>query len=64
MIHITCVGMEMGQYAIIRGELHCAHLFCYVAQQAKLGPGRLTVEVSRSHTIIHTHIPSRTPLYE
>jgi hypothetical protein len=47
--------MEMGQYAIIRGELHCAHLFCYVAQQAKLGPGRLTVEVSRSHTIVHTH---------
>jgi hypothetical protein len=33
------------------------------AKQPTLGSGRLTVEVSRSHTFTHTdaHAPSRTP---
>jgi len=29
-----------------------------------LGPGRLTVEISRSHIIRHIHTPGRTPLNE
>ena len=40
---------------------------CYisVAQHPKWGLGRLTVEVSRSHTIRHTHTHTgRTPLHQ
>jgi hypothetical protein len=41
---------------------HNEQFFISVAQQPKSGLGRLSVEVSRSHT--HTHTLGRTPLNE
>jgi hypothetical protein len=35
-----------------------------VGQLPNSGPGRFTVKVCRSHTIWHTHTPSRSPLNE
>jgi len=35
-----------------------------VTQQPNSGLGHLMVEVSRSHTVIHTHIYDRIPLDE
>jgi hypothetical protein len=39
-------------------------LIFFVAQQPKLGLGRLIIELSRSHTVIHTQTPGRIPLNE
>jgi hypothetical protein len=38
--------------------------FFFMVQQPNLGLGHLILQVSRSHTIRHTHIPGRTSLNE